>query len=164
MTRAFLTCHSEAVAFLCLDATWAGTNIEAEEVASTVAPGRRNGGANAQAEHVHRRSHTSPERRNRAPACLHGSHATRASYAMVSVVVKQAQILKQRRLPRLSHPYGEMAEPTLQPIMSTEEATHRRRGGIEPLRVSTPHELKSCPSTSLTHPGLHDRSLPHVSL
>ena len=29
----------------------------------------------------------------------------------------------------------------------------RRRGGIEPLRVSTPHELKSCPSTSPTHPG-----------
>ena len=30
---------------------------------------------------------------------------------------------------------------------------NRRRGGIEPLRVSTPHELKSCPSTSPTHPG-----------
>ena len=29
----------------------------------------------------------------------------------------------------------------------------RRRGGIEPLHVSMPHELKSCPSTSLTHLG-----------
>ena len=29
----------------------------------------------------------------------------------------------------------------------------RRRGGIESLRVSTPHELKSFPSTSPTHPG-----------
>ena len=67
----FLTCQREAVAFFCLDATWTGTNIEAEEVASTVTPERRNGGANAPAEHVHRRSHTSPERRNRAPACLH---------------------------------------------------------------------------------------------
>ena len=32
-------------------------------------------------------------------------------------------------------------------------AAGRRRGGIESLRVSTPHELKSCPSTSPTHPG-----------
>ena len=24
-----------------------------------------------------------------------------------------------------------------------------------PMRVSTPHELKSCPSTSPTHPGIH---------
>ena len=32
-------------------------------------------------------------------------------------------------------------------------AAGRRRGGIEPLRVSTPHELKSCPSTNPTHPG-----------
>ena len=74
----------------------------------------------------------------------------------------QAQILKQRRLPRLSHPNGEMAEPTLQPSMSTEEATHRRRGGISPLRVSTPHELKSCPSTSPTHPGIPEQSLRHA--
>ena len=29
----------------------------------------------------------------------------------------------------------------------------RRRGGIEPLHVSMPCELKSRPSTSLTHPG-----------
>ena len=29
----------------------------------------------------------------------------------------------------------------------------RQRGGIEPLRVSTPHDLKSCPCTSPTHPG-----------
>ena len=29
----------------------------------------------------------------------------------------------------------------------------RRGGGIEPLHVSMPHELKSCPSTSPTHPG-----------
>ena len=29
----------------------------------------------------------------------------------------------------------------------------RRRGGIEPLHVPMPHELKSCPSTSPTHPG-----------
>ena len=32
-------------------------------------------------------------------------------------------------------------------------ATPRQGGGIEPLHVSMPHELKSCPSTSLTHPG-----------
>jgi len=30
----------------------------------------------------------------------------------------------------------------------------RRRGGAEPLRVSMPRELKSRPSTSLTHPGI----------
>ena len=30
---------------------------------------------------------------------------------------------------------------------------HRQGGGIEPLCVSTPHGLKPCPSTSLTHPG-----------
>ena len=29
----------------------------------------------------------------------------------------------------------------------------RRGGGIEPLHVSMPHELKSRPSTSPTHPG-----------
>jgi hypothetical protein len=29
----------------------------------------------------------------------------------------------------------------------------RRRGGIEPLHVSMPHELRSCPSTSPTHLG-----------
>ena len=29
----------------------------------------------------------------------------------------------------------------------------RRRGGIEPLRLSTPLELKSSPGTSPTHPG-----------
>ena len=29
----------------------------------------------------------------------------------------------------------------------------RRTGGIEPLRVSTPRELKSRPSTSPSHPG-----------
>ena len=32
-------------------------------------------------------------------------------------------------------------------------AMARQRGGIEPLCVSTPHGLKPCPSTSLTHPG-----------
>ena len=36
---------------------------------------------------------------------------------------------------------------------------NRRRGGIEPLRVSTPHELKSCPSTSPTHPGPYAETL-----
>ena len=30
----------------------------------------------------------------------------------------------------------------------------RRGGGIEPLHVSMPRELKSRPSTSVTHPGL----------
>ena len=35
----------------------------------------------------------------------------------------------------------------------------RRRGRIEPLRASTPQELKSCPSTSLTHPGFKWRYL-----
>ena len=30
---------------------------------------------------------------------------------------------------------------------------NRRRGGIEPLYVSIPLELKSSPGTSLTHPG-----------
>ena len=36
----------------------------------------------------------------------------------------------------------------------------RQGGGIEPLHVYMPHELKSCPSTSLTHPGKH--SLPAI--
>ena len=36
----------------------------------------------------------------------------------------------------------------------------RRRGGIEPLRVSTPHELKSCRGTSPTHPGSGNPILP----
>ena len=40
--------------------------------------------------------------------------------------------------------------------------TSRRRGGIEPLRVSTPHELKSCPSTSPTHPGPYAWAFAHV--
>ena len=35
----------------------------------------------------------------------------------------------------------------------------RRRGGIEPLRVSTPHELKSCHGTSPTHPGSGNQRL-----
>jgi hypothetical protein len=35
----------------------------------------------------------------------------------------------------------------------------RQGGGIEPLHVSMPHELKSCPSTSPTHPGRDDRDL-----
>jgi hypothetical protein len=30
---------------------------------------------------------------------------------------------------------------------------NRRGGGIEPLHVPMPHELKSCPSTSPIHPG-----------
>ena len=34
----------------------------------------------------------------------------------------------------------------------------RRRGGIQPLCVSTPRELKSRPSTSPTHPGLKHAS------
>ena len=29
----------------------------------------------------------------------------------------------------------------------------RQRGAIEPLYVSIPHEMKSCPNTSWTHPG-----------
>jgi hypothetical protein len=33
----------------------------------------------------------------------------------------------------------------------------RQGGGIEPLHVSMPQELKSCPSTSLTHPGQHSQ-------
>ena len=33
------------------------------------------------------------------------------------------------------------------------EVFKRRRGGIEPLHVSMPRELKSRPSTSPTHPG-----------
>ena len=32
--------------------------------------------------------------------------------------------------------------------------TFRQRGGIEPLHVSMPRELKSRPGTSPTHPGL----------
>ena len=32
--------------------------------------------------------------------------------------------------------------------------TKRRGGGIEPLHVSMPRELKSRPSTSPTHPGM----------
>jgi hypothetical protein len=30
---------------------------------------------------------------------------------------------------------------------------NRREGGIEPLHVSMPHDLKSCPSTSPSHHG-----------
>ena len=33
------------------------------------------------------------------------------------------------------------------------QADERQGGGIEPLHVSMPQELKSCPSTSPTHPG-----------
>ena len=39
-------------------------------------------------------------------------------------------------------------------IMLTSIVVNRQGGGIEPLHVSMPHELKSCPSTSLTHPGI----------
>ena len=37
--------------------------------------------------------------------------------------------------------------------MPRNSASCHKRGGIEPLRVSTPHELKSCLSTSPTHPS-----------
>ena len=40
---------------------------------------------------------------------------------------------------------------------ATELCARRRRGGIEPLHVSMPHELKSCPSTSPTHLGLAEK-------
>ena len=36
------------------------------------------------------------------------------------------------------------------------QISQRQGGGIEPLHVSMPHELKSCPSTSPTHPGWID--------
>ena len=36
-----------------------------------------------------------------------------------------------------------------------QKSPQRRRGGIEPLHVSMPHELRSCPSTSPTHPGFY---------
>ena len=39
-------------------------------------------------------------------------------------------------------------------IMLTSIVVNRQGGGIEPLHVSMPLDLKSCPSTSLTHPGL----------
>ena len=40
---------------------------------------------------------------------------------------------------------------------------HRQGGGIEPLHVSRPHELKSCPSTSLTHPGRHNNEATSIN-
>ena len=49
--------------------------------------------------------------------------------------------------------------PGVSQLLSFSNAAHwtrRRRGGTESLRVSTPHELKSCPSTSPTHPGCRD--------
>ena len=45
-------------------------------------------------------------------------------------------------------------------------ASNRQGGGIEPLHVSMPHELKSCPSTSPTHPGTRENlagQLAHLS-
>ena len=45
------------------------------------------------------------------------------------------------------------------PDTCASHAAARRRGGIELLRVSTPHELKSCPSTSPTHPGIRVRTV-----
>ena len=48
------------------------------------------------------------------------------------------------------------------PDTCASHAAARRRGGISPLRVSTPHELKSCPSTSPTHPGIPEQSLRHA--
>ena len=44
------------------------------------------------------------------------------------------------------------------------EHAERQGGGIEPLHVSMPHELKSCPSTSPTHPGRDDRDLATMPL
>ena len=41
---------------------------------------------------------------------------------------------------------------------------NRQGGGIEPLHVSMPHELKSCPSTSLTHPGMEHIPLVQIEL
>ena len=40
---------------------------------------------------------------------------------------------------------------------------HRQRGGIEPLHVSMPLELKSNPSTSPTHPGFMLQHLPEIA-
>ena len=62
-------------------------------------------------------------------------------------------------LPQLPHLREQMAEQARQRSTAARQATHRRRGGISPLRVSTPHELKSCPSTSPTHPGIPEQSL-----
>ena len=39
------------------------------------------------------------------------------------------------------------------PLCAFKSQVKRRRGGIEPLHVSMPLELKSSPSTSPTHPG-----------
>ena len=44
------------------------------------------------------------------------------------------------------------------------ERHQRHRGGIEPLRVPTPLELKSSPSASPTHHGIHDFEKKLVSL
>ena len=40
------------------------------------------------------------------------------------------------------------------PLISLLPSSFRRRGGIEPLHVSMPRELKSRPGTSPTHPGM----------
>ena len=50
-----------------------------------------------------------------------------------------------------SHMLVEGSNPSLPPG----PVADRQRGGIEPLCITAPRELKSRPSTSLSHPGLH---------
>ena len=54
------------------------------------------------------------------------------------------------------------------PLCAFKSQVKRRRGGIEPLHVSMPLELKSSPSTSPTHPGrccqLLRRTLVHLKV
>ena len=45
-----------------------------------------------------------------------------------------------------------------------DNSSMRQGGGIEPLHVSMPHELKSCPSTSLTHPGIRCKNVKSQTL
>ena len=48
---------------------------------------------------------------------------------------------------------GEECHPRACTHAFAQRQTRRRRGGIEPLYVSVPRELKSRPSTSPSHPG-----------
>ena len=73
-----------------------------------------------------------PERRNRTPVCLHTPNRPGLRLGGGAAACMAAA----DGTPRWA------AQP------------QRRRGGIQPLCVSTPHDLKSCPSTSPTHPGI----------
>ena len=84
----------------------------------------------------------------------------KSAWAFVVLVVLTAVgiVSGQRHKERCSNAVDYSAG--VHPDTCASHAAARRRGGIEPLCVPTPHELKSCRGTSPTHPGSRNPILP----